>query len=236
VVVVVALVILAVVKPWGPVRPSPAPPEPGIAVATPPVVAPSAGDPVAPAPPPKSATPAFPCYWPTGWRVVVLDRELGWTVRTWIAVAPVISSSPPDRDIPRVSLAGSDPIAVGFCAPASGAEAAAWTDARPRIRQAGRLGTATAGATWRRIATSSLGDTGSTDLDAVRTTDGGAFRRPCPRADWAGRSDAAGLPGAAPMAPGRPAATWWRSGRRRGLPSPGSSSTSKSGAARPDRT
>ncbi len=173
-VVVVALVIIAVMKPWGLARPSPAPPDPRVAVASAPV-APTVRDTATPATLPRSATPAFPCYWPSGWRVVVLDRELGWTVRTWIAATPAVTSSPADRAIPRISLAGSDPIAVGFCAPASGAEAAAWTGARPRIQQAWRLSGAGAGTAWRRIVTSSLGDTGSRDLEAVRTADGGAF-------------------------------------------------------------
>lgn len=57
------------------------------------------------------------------WRIVTLGEFGRWTVRTWIAITPAEAAGPGDTSIPEVSLGESDVAGMGACAPstASGA-------------------------------------------------------------------------------------------------------------------
>lgn len=87
------------------------------------------------------------------WSIVTLGSFLRWTVRTWIAIAPVQAGGPADPLIPAVALDESDVAGMGACAPAtSGALGRASRIVAAWRRSAGNATTAT----FERVALSDL--------------------------------------------------------------------------------
>jgi hypothetical protein len=112
-----ALVVLAVLKPWdsrvgSPVEPLAALP-------------PAASSPT-PAPTPRTidAEVAERCNRPFGWRISAIMTWREQVVRNQVVIKPLISSdvvSPLDPAIPVVPVFGDEVNAIGFCAPVVGA-------------------------------------------------------------------------------------------------------------------
>jgi hypothetical protein len=117
---VLAFVVVAIAKPWGP-EPTP----PGGAG---PSIRPSA-----------SATPrhsagtgrtdgAFDeilahCLDPQGWRVFAWERWSNRTVRSWKSLVPIVHArGPGDSRIPVTVVAAAEVLALGYCAPTRGRE------------------------------------------------------------------------------------------------------------------
>ena len=106
---VAAVVVLAVLKPWGtPAAPSgrlPAPSAPAANAETPAAAsaAPSAG--------------SEHCFNDDAWRLVTVERSRERPLRSWIAVEPVAASGPRDARIATVRIVGRQVFGLGFCAP-----------------------------------------------------------------------------------------------------------------------
>ena len=164
-VVVLALVAVSIVKPWA--GPDPAPPVPIAAASFPATVrlplAPSSGRDLAeaartagvlPATPPAALAPGQIACGPADWRIVTLGGFADWTVRSWIAIAPVEASGPGDASIPVLSLGHSDVAGLGACASAGGVAAPGRAS---RIIAAWRKGAAGTGSgTLRQVALADL--------------------------------------------------------------------------------
>lgn len=152
--VILMVLALAVVKPWGsgaPQRPVPGPLATlGAVRATPapltsprppkPSPGPSGGPFGAPAAVPVVVGGLPICYTPDGWRLVTDESSDGRLERSWIAVAVTATSQPTDPRIPRTRIASSGITGLGFCAPAALREAGAWHatlwGVRPRVSPA----------------------------------------------------------------------------------------------------
>jgi hypothetical protein len=132
-VVLLGLVALSIVKPWAgpdPVRPAESPaPIPAAFVL--PLAPSSARDSaeaaltagVLRATEPSPLAPGQIACGSADWRIVTLGGFTDWTVRTWIAIAPVEASGPGDASIPVLSLGHSDVAGLGACASAGGVAA-----------------------------------------------------------------------------------------------------------------
>ena len=115
--IVVALIGVALVKPWGaPPSSPPVPPRP-VAVATPEVTP-------TPRPGTEMDVVASFCLEPSGWRVYSAEHWGGQRVRSWTAVTPVTSATgPTDPRIPLIPVVSQAVLAIGFCSPVVGPEA-----------------------------------------------------------------------------------------------------------------
>jgi hypothetical protein len=125
IVVVVALVVIAVLKPWGGGAPS-------RATSSGAAASPTAGGPaaiaLAPSPPGRSPDPnSISCLRPIGWRLVTLQRSADRETRTWLVVTSAAATGPGDGTISVARLTENDVVGIGFCADGrlSQAEAAA---------------------------------------------------------------------------------------------------------------
>lgn len=132
VILTIAILTLAVLKPWGggvdasrPVpsdRSSAAPAD--FAAATPGL------------PPPSSTTqpgydaPGGQCYPSSEWRLFALEMNTGRRLRTWLSIEPGSASNPEDRAVPFVHLVTDRLLALGFCVGSRSAGAPATLDAR----------------------------------------------------------------------------------------------------------
>lgn len=120
----VALLALAVLKPWG------GPPTPPlhetalVGVHSSPVPPPIdrrstgfGGADASPLAPPASLRPdQIDCSF-ADWQLVSLDRLAAWTARTWLPAAPVQVPRPDDPSIPAIALDSPAVLALGACAP-----------------------------------------------------------------------------------------------------------------------
>lgn len=133
-IVTVAIVALAVLKPWS---------GPGDVSRATGLDAPSAGpDGVAAASPGPAATPtATPpgydapggqCYPGTDWRLFAIEMNAGRTLRHWLSIEPSVAGTPGDPTVPFVRIVTDRVLALGFCVgsgpagPGSLVEARAW--------------------------------------------------------------------------------------------------------------
>jgi hypothetical protein len=113
---VVALIVVAVVKPWGAGPPMPL----GEAIPGP---SPTPTIPAAPRPPTELDVVASFCLEPSGWRVYSIERWSGQQVRTWTALMPIrTATSPTDPRIPVVPVVSQAVLAIGYCSPVVGPE------------------------------------------------------------------------------------------------------------------
>jgi hypothetical protein len=114
VMIVVALVTLAVLKPWG---------EAGLHAIAPPQ-RPSIDREPTPIPTPDTSTRGLAepiCLGPITWRVTSLERWRTQGVRVWQAVDPIAGVTDPiDPRVPSVLAAAFDITALGWCAPTFG--------------------------------------------------------------------------------------------------------------------
>ena len=113
---VLALIVVAVVKPWGTGPPTPLGeeiPGPSPTPTTRPV----------PRPPTELDVVASFCLEPSGWRVYSVERWSGQQVRTWTALTPIrTATSPTDPRIPVVPVVSQAVLAIGYCSPVVGPE------------------------------------------------------------------------------------------------------------------
>jgi hypothetical protein len=124
---VVALVAVSIVKPWG--GAGLAQPEPARASQVPAgAIAPvPTSSPPGPAETAEATTGAGPgplapgqvACGPADWRIVTLGAFGHWTVRAWIAITPVEADGPGDSSIPDLALGESDVAGLGACAPSA---------------------------------------------------------------------------------------------------------------------
>ena len=115
VVVVLAITLLAVVKPWGDGTGPGAGSAPRTALgAASPTIAASAG----PTPLPTPVDPASTfCLTPSGWRLTSLEVFDGQTIRVWQTIDPVQATGPTDPAVPEGLVVSTSVLAVGWCAP-----------------------------------------------------------------------------------------------------------------------
>lgn len=116
--VLVALLIgLAVVKPWGPAGDPPPPGPPRV------VARATAEDTPRPIDDSAEGLAGPVCLGPGAWRIASLETWRNRNVRVWRAIEPIVDASGPlDPAIPTASLFGLEVEALGWCAPAYGAE------------------------------------------------------------------------------------------------------------------
>jgi hypothetical protein len=113
----VALIAIAILKPWGSGPSSP----PGVAL--PPTFQPLAVFTPTPRPTTELDAVASFCLEPSGWRVYSAERWAGQDVRAWTAVHPVtFATDAIDPRIPIIPVVSHEVQAIGFCAPIAGAE------------------------------------------------------------------------------------------------------------------
>ena len=114
--ILVMLIAVAILKPWGGAPSSPL----GAALPTvrpTPLVTPT------PRPTTEVDVVASFCREPSGWRVYSAERWAGQGVRAWTALDPVrFAEEASDSRIPIVPVVSQEVHAIGFCAPVSGAE------------------------------------------------------------------------------------------------------------------
>lgn len=152
--VILTVLALAVVKPWGAAAPrqsvdAPLPAVGAVRETAAPVRPPRPRDPTpGPSGGPFGAPAAVPvvvgglpiCYTPDGWRLVTDETRDGRLARSWIAVTVEAASQPTDPRIPRMRIASSGITGLGFCAPAALRKAGEWHATlwavRPRVRPA----------------------------------------------------------------------------------------------------
>jgi hypothetical protein len=109
--IVVALITLALFKPWG--TGSKAPPGGAFVPAT-------TYQPASPTPRPSTPLDAVAsfCLEPSGWRVYSVEHFADQRVRSWTAVTPATSATgPTDPRIPVIPVVSQAVLALGFCSP-----------------------------------------------------------------------------------------------------------------------
>ena len=109
---VVAIVVVAVAKPWATSRSVTAPgpsalPSAKASHAAGPVTSPRASE------QPLTVT----CLTPDTWRVIGQEHEPTLDTRRWLGVAPVAADGPLAADLPHVRVSGFDLAGLGFCLP-----------------------------------------------------------------------------------------------------------------------
>lgn len=113
--VLAAIVVIAIVKPWGPGTPVPAA-QP--AAGTPPA---SFGSTRSSAPETPATAPSSYCEYAGGWRIASIERSSDSEWRAWKAIDPAVGvRRPVDPAIPFVEVIATSVLAVGYCAPSSG--------------------------------------------------------------------------------------------------------------------
>jgi hypothetical protein len=113
---VVAMIVVALVKPWG------AGPRMPLGEAIP-GRSPTPTIPAAPRPPTELDVVASFCLEPSAWRVYTVERWSGQQVRTWTALTPIrTATSPTDPRIPVVPVVSQAVLAIGYCSPVVGPE------------------------------------------------------------------------------------------------------------------
>lgn len=116
-IVIAALLVLAVLKPWGGPgdasrvvesdEPSAGPA--GVAAASPgPAATPSATQ-------PGYDAPGGQCYPGTGWRLFAIEMNTGRRLRAWLSIEPGAAGSPLDPAVPFVRIVSDRLLALGFC-------------------------------------------------------------------------------------------------------------------------
>ena len=117
---IAAVVVVAIVKPWGDVGLGGA----GLADQAAPTTRPAdaARRTAAPTPAEPDAADrlAEVCLAPSGWRVMATERWRDETVRSWRAVEPSTASGPLDPSIEFTPVAAEALPALGYCAPIDG--------------------------------------------------------------------------------------------------------------------
>jgi hypothetical protein len=106
---VVALLAVAVLKPWGPPAPRPT----ANAAATANASAQRA------AATPDRAAGSITCWSQQEWRAVTVERSAGRAIVSWMAVAPVMVEGPDDPRIPLLRVVADRVTGLGYCAPAT---------------------------------------------------------------------------------------------------------------------
>lgn len=105
------------------------------------------------------------------WRIVTLGDFVGWTARTWIAITPVEAAGPGDASIPDLWLGESDIAGLGACAPSASPGA---------VGRASRIVAA-----WRQSAdgtgTAAFGRVTLAELDPLPSGGPAGTRSPAPR-------------------------------------------------------
>ena len=116
-IVVAALLVLAVLKPWG------GPSDASRAVASDTPTATLAGEAATspgpattrPATPPAFGAPGGQCYPGADWRVFAIEMRTGRFVQHWLSIEPGAAQSPRDSAVPLVSIVTDSVLALGFC-------------------------------------------------------------------------------------------------------------------------
>ncbi len=114
--VIAAIVVLAVLKPWGDpggsgeaTGPDLASGGPGGVVATP------GPTPTPTATPPGYDAPGGQCFPDSDWRVFTIETNADRPLRTWLSIEPGAAASPRDQAIPFVTVVTDRVLALGFC-------------------------------------------------------------------------------------------------------------------------
>ncbi|HEY7735728.1 MAG TPA: hypothetical protein VH813_02930 [Candidatus Limnocylindrales bacterium] len=113
-----AILLVAVLKPWGAPTAEPAPA--ARATAAQPPSDERRTPPPTPSPASKVATDY--CFEPGSWRVATVERWGEQVVRVWRAIEPVAATVPTDPGIPASPVFADSVPELGFCAPAVGPE------------------------------------------------------------------------------------------------------------------
>ena len=122
IVVLLAVIVVLAIRPWGDDARAPAPPPEG--QASPGADSDASGEPdlsAVTAPPSVAGAAGMmeTCGTPSGWRAATLQDWAGRDspIRSWIAIVPVEATSPLDPAIPFVPVATGIVTAIGYCAP-----------------------------------------------------------------------------------------------------------------------
>jgi hypothetical protein len=117
---VIALVVLAVAKPWAPDRPAGS----SRVTATDRPASPASPSTVPARPSPSNGVEAVAgiCLEPGSWRTTTIEMWHDQTVRVWRALDPSEASGPTDPTIPMVPAVGTSVPAIGYCAPGVGTD------------------------------------------------------------------------------------------------------------------
>jgi hypothetical protein len=121
---IVAILVVAIVKPWpwldAPLPPPTPPPRPAVAAVTPsepPASRPSRSpSPSAPAAGPGDRDPGGQCELADAFRVFTVEVDAGRPVISWLPVEPVAATGPDAADFPTVRIIADRVAALGFCA------------------------------------------------------------------------------------------------------------------------
>lgn len=118
--VVVALIVLAIAKPWAPVGHWPY--ESAIAARPRDTAIVSPGSQLSASSAPSDGVDAVAdiCFEPTSWRTATIETWRMRTVRVWRALDPADATGPADPTIQVVPAVGTTIPAIGYCAPARG--------------------------------------------------------------------------------------------------------------------
>jgi hypothetical protein len=113
-IVVVAILALAVLKPWGAPGDSGQAADAGLASSAP-ADAPASPVPTPSATPPGLGVPSGQCFPGTDWRVYALQVDEGRLLQHWLSIEPVSAADPRDPAVPFVGVVTDRLLALGFC-------------------------------------------------------------------------------------------------------------------------
>ncbi len=114
-----ALVAVAIVKPWGGSGLGSSPVSPAGSVDVSP-------QPSRPAASPEPSLAEDACNPEAGWRVFTVEVNAGQAVRTWYSISPVAASGPTDGSIPTIRIYTEGLGRLGYCAGGSAGGSAAF--------------------------------------------------------------------------------------------------------------
>lgn len=118
VVIVLAVLLVAVVKPWG--GAPPAADRTAVAIAPrQPLATPADSGRSRPRPSARADGEVIPCWSSDDWRAVTVERRERQTVISWMAVDPVSAGGADDPAIPVLRVVADHVMALGFCEPLS---------------------------------------------------------------------------------------------------------------------